>query len=94
MLLGSARGSLPTGSPSIDKSIVLVSTSSEFQDDGKLVTTALEALATEDVQVVATLPSADVPASVPANARVEPFIPHAPDPRSAQPARSRTAARA
>ncbi len=62
----------------IDKPIVLVSTSSEFQDDGKLVTTALEALATEDVQVIATLPSADVPASVPANARVEPFVPHAP----------------
>ena len=40
----------------IDKPIVLVSTSSEFQDDGKLVTTALEALATEDVQVIATLP--------------------------------------
>ena len=62
----------------IDKPIVLVSTSSEFQDDGKLVTTALEALATEDVQVVATLPSAEVPASVPANARVETFVPHAP----------------
>ena len=62
----------------IDKPIVLVSTSSEFQDDGKLVTTALEALATEDVQVIATLPSADVPTLVPANARVEPFIPHAP----------------
>jgi MGT family glycosyltransferase len=62
----------------IDKPIVLVSTSSEFQDDGKLVTTALDALATEDVQVIATLPSSDVPASVPANARVEPFVPHAP----------------
>jgi MGT family glycosyltransferase len=58
---------------------VLVSTSSEFQDDGRLVTTALEALADEDVQVVATLPSAELPTgAIPANARVERFIPHAP----------------
>jgi MGT family glycosyltransferase len=57
---------------------VLVSTSSEFQDDGRLVTTALEALAGEDVQVIATLPAADPPRSIPANARVERFVPHAP----------------
>jgi UDP:flavonoid glycosyltransferase YjiC (YdhE family) len=50
----------------------------EFQDDGRLVTTALEALADEDVAVVATLPSAEVPQDVPANARVESFVPHAP----------------
>jgi MGT family glycosyltransferase len=63
----------------VDRPLVLVSTSSEFQDDGRLVTTALEALADEDVQVVATLPSAELPAvSLPANARVERFIPHAP----------------
>ena len=37
--------------------IVLVTTSSEFQDDGRLVRCALEALADEDVYVVATLPS-------------------------------------
>lgn len=61
----------------VDKPIVLVSTSSEFQDDGRLVKTALEALADEDVFVVATLPSADLPAgAVPANARVETFLPH------------------
>ena len=59
--------------------IVLVSTSSEFQDDGRLVEVALEALAEEDVTVVATLPSADGPRGrVPANARVERFIPHGP----------------
>jgi MGT family glycosyltransferase len=59
--------------------IVLVSTSSEFQDDGRLVAAALEALAAEDLTVVATLPSADGPKNgIPANARVERFIPHGP----------------
>lgn len=59
--------------------IVLVTTSSEFQDDGRLVETALEALADEEVSVVATVPAGD-PARfhVPANARVESFIPHGP----------------
>ncbi|HEX4690009.1 MAG TPA: nucleotide disphospho-sugar-binding domain-containing protein [Solirubrobacteraceae bacterium] len=73
----------PADSPAwladVDRPIVLVSTSSEFQDDGRLVTTALEALGDEDVQVVATLPSAELPTGgIPANARVERFIPHAP----------------
>lgn len=61
----------------VERPLVLVSTSSEFQDDGRLVRTALEALADEDVQVVATLPSTEAPAAVPANARVERFVPHA-----------------
>ena len=61
----------------VERPLVLVSTSSEFQDDGRLVRVALEALADEDVEVVATLPSADVPDTVPANARVERFVPHA-----------------
>jgi MGT family glycosyltransferase len=63
----------------IDRPIVLVTTSSEFQGDGRLVATALEALADEPVHVVATLPSAD-PAgfAAPANAHVLPFVPHAP----------------
>lgn len=57
---------------------MLVTTSSEFQDDGRLVRCALEALADEQVHVVATLPSGD-PASfdAPANARVLSFAPHA-----------------
>src|SRR6185437_2534530 len=46
----------------VDAPIVLVTTSSEFQDDGRLVRCALEALADEPVHVVATLPAAD-PAS-------------------------------
>ncbi len=56
-----------------------MTTSSEFQDDGVLVRTALEALADEPVSVVATMP-AGVPDDlvVPANARVETFLPHGP----------------
>jgi len=57
--------------------IVLVTTSSEFQGDHRLVQTALEALADEPVAVVATLPAGDPGhLRVPANARVERFIPH------------------
>ena len=63
----------------IQRPLVLVTTSSEFQDDGRLVRTALEALKDEPVEVVATLPAADVSdIEVPANARVMPFVPHAP----------------
>jgi MGT family glycosyltransferase len=57
--------------------VVLVTTSSEFQDDGRLVRTAFEALADEPVTVVATLPASEVPElRVPSNARVERFLPH------------------
>ena len=64
----------------IERPLVLVTTSSEFQDDGRLVRTALDALAGEDVDVVATLPAQDPAAfgDVPANARVLPFVPHGP----------------
>jgi MGT family glycosyltransferase len=62
----------------VGRPLVLVSTSSEFQDDGALVRTALDALAGEDVDVVATLPSAELTGPVPANARVERFVPHGP----------------
>jgi MGT family glycosyltransferase len=59
--------------------IVLVTTSSEFQRDARLVQTALDALREESVFVVATLPAGD-PAElrVPDNARVERFVPHRP----------------
>ncbi len=61
----------------IDRPLVLVTTSSEFQDDGRLVRTALEALAGEPVDVVATLPAVDgAGIDVPGNARVLPFVPH------------------
>ncbi len=63
----------------IDRPIVLVTTSSEYQDDGRMVQVALDGLAEEPVTVVATLP-ADDPARVrvPANAHVERFVPHRP----------------
>ena len=61
----------------IDRPIVLVTTSSEFQNDGELITVAFDALADEDVAVVATAPAGSVEArDVPANGRVEPFVPH------------------
>ena len=57
--------------------IVLVTTSSEFQDDGRLVRTAIEALADEPVHVIATLPSGDPAAfHAPPNATVVDFVPH------------------
>ncbi len=61
----------------IEPPIVLVSTSSEFQDDARLVTSALEALANEDVHVVATLPAGVPLIGMPANAHIEQFLPHA-----------------
>ncbi|MGI8920602.1 MAG: glycosyltransferase [Solirubrobacteraceae bacterium] len=63
----------------IERPIVLVTTSSEFQNDARLVHCALEALSDEDVHVVATLPAQDPQSvEVPANAQVERFVPHGP----------------
>jgi MGT family glycosyltransferase len=63
----------------IERPLVLISTSSEFQDDDRLVRCALEALSGDDVFVLATVPAGD-PArfAVPANAKVLRFVPHAP----------------
>jgi len=61
----------------IKRPIVLVTTSSEFQDDGRLVETALRALADVNVHTVATLPSYDQNAfRASTNATLLPFIPH------------------
>lgn len=61
------------------KPLVLVTCSTEFQDDGRLVATALEALKGEDVQVVATTAGVDPKQfDPPPNARVERFVPHGP----------------
>jgi MGT family glycosyltransferase len=59
--------------------LVLVSTSTEFQDDGRLVAAALDGLRDAGVSVVATTPSADPgDVEIPPGARVERFLPHAP----------------
>jgi MGT family glycosyltransferase len=59
--------------------LVLVTTSSEFQDDARLVRCALEALDGQPLRVVVTAPSLH-PSDfeVPANARVLSFAPHSP----------------
>jgi len=67
----------PAWLEAIDGPILLVTTSSEFQDDGRLVRTALEAFADQPITVIATLPAGDPSTfSIPANARVERFVPH------------------
>jgi MGT family glycosyltransferase len=72
-------GEMPTELLEVKEPLVLVTTSSEFQNDGKLVKAALEALAEEPLHVVATMPSAAArDFEVPANATVLPFAPHTP----------------
>lgn len=63
-----------------DRPIVLVSTSSEYQGDERLVSAAFAAFeGRQDLLVVATMPSADQGAiTVPANARIERFCAHGP----------------
>lgn len=63
----------------VTRPIVLVNTSTEFQNDGRLVQVALQALAEEPVTVVATMPTADLSGmTIPSNAHVERFISHRP----------------
>lgn len=70
---------LPAALTSADKPFVLVTASSEFQNDQRLIQAALDGLEDEPYTVVATLPAGD-PSTirVPANAIVEKFIPHGP----------------
>lgn len=58
--------------------VVLVSTSSDFQDDGRLIDTAFDALRDrDDLLVVATVPSKQISLPrCPPNARVERFLSH------------------
>ncbi len=72
-------GAPPAWLADIDAPIVLVTTSSEYQNDERLVRCALQALAGEDLHVVATLPAGN-PASfeAPPNAHILPFVAHGP----------------
>jgi UDP:flavonoid glycosyltransferase YjiC (YdhE family) len=63
----------------VDEPLVLVTTSTEFQGDERLVCAALEALAEEPLHVVATMPSGNAGGiELPANATVLGFAPHLP----------------
>jgi UDP:flavonoid glycosyltransferase YjiC (YdhE family) len=81
VLIGPCEWEPPVAEPAwlagVGEPIVLVTTSSEAQDDARLVQVALDALAGEPLHVVATLP-AGIRQSyrIPANAHVEEFIPH------------------
>lgn len=74
----------PAGEPpaelaDIEDPLVLITSSTEFQDDGRLIQVALDSLAGEPFHAVATLPAADAARlRVPANATVLPFAPHTP----------------
>jgi UDP:flavonoid glycosyltransferase YjiC (YdhE family) len=76
-VLDPETNSIPHWLATIEKPIVLVTTSSEKQADANLVQTAITALADEPVQVVATVPAGqdEVTASSP-NATVCRFVPH------------------
>src|SRR5260370_35909203 len=82
VMVGRCEWDTPSDPPrwleEITAPIVLVTTSSEFQDDSRLVQAALDGLAKEPFTIVATLPAGDPARFIaPANARVERFIPHA-----------------
>jgi MGT family glycosyltransferase len=72
-------GKSPAWLEELKRPLVLVTCSTEFQNDGKLARAALEALAGEDVGVVVTTAGVD-PSSFtpPPNAHVERFVPHRP----------------
>ncbi len=67
----------PAEAPRPTRPLALITCSTEFQDDGRLVEMALEALAGEDLDVVATTGAID-PASfrAPQNARIVRYAPH------------------
>jgi MGT family glycosyltransferase len=80
-LLGPGNWQPPAEPPAwldrVERPLVLVTLSTEFQDDGKLAAAALKALAGEDLEVVVTTAAVD-PAGFdpPPNARVARFISH------------------
>src|SRR5829696_2060285 len=73
------RAKAPEWLQRISRPLVLVTCSTEFQNDGKLVRMALEALAGADVEVVVTTAGVDHASfTPPPNARFERFVPHSP----------------
>jgi MGT family glycosyltransferase len=63
--------------PAGEDPLILVTCSTEFQDDSEIIAATLQALATEDVRVLATTGSTDPNTfEVPDNARVERYVPH------------------
>lgn len=61
----------------LDDPVVLVAVSSEFQRDDALIAVALEALGSEDVQVIASTAAHDPQKfNIPSSARVERWLPH------------------
>ncbi len=72
-------GAAPDWLERIEGPIVLLTASTEYQNDEALIEAGLEALAEEDVTVIATAAGTDPTRfRPPANARVEPFVPHGP----------------
>lgn len=72
-------GELPPQLAEAGAPLLLVTTSTEFLGDGRLVAAAFEAMADEPVRMVATLPTASAAGlRVPANATVLRFAPHRP----------------
>lgn len=72
-------GELPAELAGVEAPLVLVTTSTDFQGDERLVRTALEALSGEPFHIIATLPSASMSGlRAPANATLLRFAPHAP----------------
>ena len=68
---------VPAWVGSLQRPTALVTTSSEFQDDGALIETALAGLAEEAFDVVATIPAGVASRlDVPRNAHVAEFVPH------------------
>jgi MGT family glycosyltransferase len=62
-----------------ERPIILVTASTEFQDDAELIRSALEAFAGQPYAIVATTAAHDPgDFDVPPNARVERYLPHAP----------------
>lgn len=72
-------GELPPALTKIEEPLVLVTTSTDFQDDGRLVRAALAGLADEPLHVIATVPAERLRSvSIPPNATLLRFASHSP----------------